>query len=57
MSSQAFDDAMRGDRNEVCLRERNRCHSRGYFVDMALREATPSIQLELDSRLFKDGIN
>ena len=50
VSSQAFDDAIRGGPDENGLRERNRAHTSGFFLDMSLVEATPTIRLDLESR-------
>ncbi|CAM9218792.1 unnamed protein product [Scytosiphon promiscuus] len=49
-SRQAFEDAIRDGPEECLLRERNRCFSPGFFLDAALKEASPKIGLGLDSR-------
>ncbi|CAN0403508.1 unnamed protein product, partial [Laminaria digitata] len=49
-SRQAFDDAIRGGPDEQFLRERNKAHTSGFFLDMSLEEASPTIRLDLESR-------
>lgn len=49
---QAFDDALRGGPDELALRERYRARTPGYFVGVALEEASPQIGLDLDSRYY-----
>lgn len=48
--SQAFDDAIRGGPDEKGLWERNKAHTSGFFLDMSLQEASPTIRLDLESR-------
>eukprot|EP00903_Cladosiphon_okamuranus_P008686 g8322.t1 len=48
-SRQAYDDAMRGGLDDRALRERNKAHTPGFFLDVALEEASPEIGLDIDS--------
>ena len=41
---------MRGGPDEAALRERNKAHTPGFFLDAALEEASPEIRLDTDSR-------
>lgn len=41
---------MRGGPDEVALRGRNKAHTPGFFLDVALGEASPEIGLNIDSR-------
>lgn len=54
--AQAYDDAMRGGPDEAALRERNKAHTPGFFLDLALEEALPEIGLDIDSR-WRGGVD
>lgn len=47
---------MRGGPDEASLRERNKAHTPGFFLDVALEEASPEIGLDTDSR-WQGGVH
>lgn len=47
---------MRGGPGEVALRERNKAHTPGVFLDAALEEASPEIGFDVDSR-WQGGVH
>lgn len=46
---------MRGGPGEAGLRERHKAHTPGFFLDVALEEASPEITLDIDSR-WRGGV-